>query len=87
MKQWLLNYMLVQKEWALFKKKKRLEFRESDASPGQTGVKQGKFVKFISRAIFITYKSQNINPISPTPKFTLDIIQIKVKSLSTSFSG
>ena len=30
-------------------------------------------------------KSQNINPISPTPKFTLDIIQIIVKSLSTCF--
>ena len=32
-----------------------------------------------------TYKSQNINPISPTPAFTFGIIQIKVKSLSTSF--
>ena len=32
-----------------------------------------------------TNKSQNINPISPTPKFTFGIIQIKVKSLSTSF--
>ena len=32
-----------------------------------------------------TNKSQNINPISPTPKFTFVIIQIKVKSLSTSF--
>ena len=32
-----------------------------------------------------TYKSQNINPISPTPKLTLGIIQIDVKSLSTRF--
>ena len=32
-----------------------------------------------------TNKSQNINPISPTPKFTFGIIQIKVKNLSTSF--
>ena len=30
-----------------------------------------------------TYKSQNITPISRTPKFTLSIIQIKAKSLST----
>ena len=42
--------------------------------PGQTEVKQGKFVKFIFRAkgyFRETYKSQNINPISPIPKFTL----------------
>ena len=42
-------------------------------------VKQGKFVEFISprKGYFReTYKSQNINPISPTPKFTLGIIQI-----------
>ena len=32
-----------------------------------------------------TNQSQNINPISPAPKFTFGIIQIKVKSLSTSF--
>ena len=47
----------------------KLEFRESDVSPGKTDVKQGKFVEFISRAKLInreTYKSQNINPISPT---------------------
>ena len=31
------------------------------------------------------YKLQNINPISPIPKFTLGIIQIIVKSISTSF--
>ena len=57
-------------------------------SPGKTEVKQGKFVKFISQAkgyLRETYKSQNINPISPTPKFTLGIIPIKVKSLSTTF--
>ena len=62
----------------------KLEFRESDVSSGKTEVKQGKFVKFISPVkVFLreTYKSQNINPISPTPKFTLVIKQIKVKSL------
>ena len=66
----------------------QLEFGESDVSPGKTEVKQGKFVEFISPAkgyFRETYKSQNINPISPTPKFTLGIIQIKVKSLSTRF--
>ena len=71
-------------EWS----EKRLECQESDVSPGKTEVKQGKFVKFISpvKVYFReTYKSQNINPISPTPNFTLGIIQIKVKSLSTSF--
>ena len=57
-------------------------------SPGKTEVKQGKFVEFIfaARVYFReTYKSQSIKHISPTPKFTLGIIQIKVKSLSTSF--
>ena len=66
----------------------RLEFRESDVSPGKTEVKQNKFVEFISpgKGYFReTYKSQNIKHITPTPKFTLDIIQIKRKSLSTSF--
>ena len=66
----------------------KVEFRESDVSPGKTEVKQGKFIEFISPAkgyFRETYKSQNINPISPTPKLTLGIIQIKVKSLSTSF--
>ena len=59
----------------------KLEFQESDVSPGHTEVKQGKIVKFISRAkgyFRETYKSQNMNPSSPTPKFTLGIIQIKV---------
>ena len=52
-------------------------------SPGKTEVKQSKFVVFISPAkgyFKETYKSQNKNPISPIPKFTLGIIQIKVKS-------
>ena len=65
-----------------------IEFRESDVSPGRTEVKQGKFVEYIfpTKDYFReTNKSQNINPISPTPKFTFGIIQIKVKSLSTSF--
>ena len=45
-------------------------------SPGQTEVKQGKLVELIFQAkgnFRETYKSQNINPISPTPKFTLVI--------------
>ena len=57
-------------------------------SPGNTDVKQGKFVEFISPAedyFREMYKSQNINPISTTPRFTLGIIQIIVKSLSTSY--
>ena len=63
-----------------------LEFRESDVSPGKTEVKQGKFVDIPVKGYFReTYKSQNIKSISPTPKFTLGIIKIKVKSLSTSF--
>ena len=65
-----------------------IEFRESDVSPGRTEVKQGKFVKYIfpTKGYFReTNKSQNINLISPTPKFTFGIIQIKAKSLSTSF--
>ena len=65
-----------------------IEYRESDVSPGRTEVKQGKFVEyiFLAKGYFReTNKSQIINPISPTPKFTFGIIQIKVKSLSTSF--
>ena len=57
-------------------------------SPDKTDVKQGKFVEFISpeKGYFReTNKSQNINLISPTPKFTLGIIHLKVKSLLTSF--
>ena len=52
-------------------------------SPGKTEVKQGIFIEYIfpAKGYFReTNKSQNINPISPTP-----IIQIKVKSLLTSF--
>ena len=69
--------MLVQSEEGCQNTQKqniKLEIRESDVSPGQTEVKQGKFVEFISRAkgcFRETYKSQNINPISLTPKLTL----------------
>ena len=65
-----------------------LTTRELDVSPGNTEVKPGKFVEFISLAegyFRETYKSQYINPISPTPKFTLGIIQIKVKSLLVKY--
>ena len=59
-------------------------------SLGKTEVKQGKFVKYIfpAKCYFReTNKSQNINPISPTPKFTFGIIQIKVKTYQLVFSG
>ena len=61
----------------------RLEFRESYVSPGKTETKQGKLSNLYpwERVILKTYKSQNVNPISPAPKFTLGIIHIKVKSL------
>ena len=61
-----------------------IEFRESDVLPGKTEVKQGKFVEYLSPAkgyFRETNKSQNINPISPTPKFYFGIIQTKVKNL------
>ena len=64
------------------------EFRELDVSPGRTEVKQEKFGEYIfpTKGYFReTNKSQSISPISPTHKFTFGIIQIKVKSLSTSF--
>ena len=67
-----------------------IEFRESDVSPGRTEVKQGNFVKYIfpGKGYFReTNKSQNINPISLTPKFTFGIIQIKVKNYQLVFSG
>ena len=51
-------------------------------SNGKTEVKKGKFVEIISPAkgyFRETYKSQNIDTISPTPTFTLGIIQIKLK--------
>ena len=54
-----------------------IEFRESDVSPSRTEVKQGKFVEYIfpAKGYFReTNKSQNINPISPTPKFTFGVI-------------
>ena len=47
-----------------------IEFRESDVSPSRTEVKQGKFVEyiFVAKGYFReTYKSQYINPTSPTP--------------------
>ena len=56
--------------------------------PTKTEVKQGEFVEFISLAKGYSrkkYSSQNLNPISPIPKVTFGIIQIKVKYLSTSF--
>ena len=59
-------------------------------SPVKAEVKQGTFAEFISppKGFFReTYKSQNINPISPTPKDTLGIIQIKAKNPSSSFHG
>ena len=44
-------------------------------------VKQEKFVEFIFQAKgYLRETSQNITPISSTPKFTLGIIQIKVKT-------
>ena len=55
---------------------------KSDVSLAKTEEKQGKFVKFISRAkgyFRETSKSQTINPISPTPKVSLGIIQIKIR--------
>ena len=46
--------------------KYKLEFRESDVSPGKTEVKDGKFVEFISTAkgYFreIKHKSHFLNP-------------------------
>ena len=68
-----------------------IEFQESDVSPGLAEHKSNKenlLNIFSRRRVFFreSNNSQNINPISPTPKFTFGIIQIKVKSLSTSFS-
>ena len=54
----------------LSRKYQKLEFQELDVLPVQTEVKQGKFVEFIFKAKGLfreTYKSQNINPSSPTP--------------------
>ena len=79
-----LHFYMKIKASALFD----IELRESDVSPGRTEVKQGKFVEYIFQVkgyFRETDKSQNINPIFPTPKFTFGIIQIKVKRLSTSF--
>ena len=55
---------MVYTAWNNKIRKKTLEFRESDVSPGQTEVNQGKFVEFIFRAkgyFRETYKWQNIN--------------------------
>ena len=41
---------MVYTAWNNKIRKKTLEFRESDVSPGQTEVNQGKFVEFIFRA-------------------------------------
>ena len=62
----------------------KLEFRESDVLNG----KKQKSNKANASNLYLlakdylreTYTSQNINPISPTPKLTLDIIQFIVKS-------
>ena len=64
-----------------------LEFWESDVSPGKTEVKQGKFVEFISPAKDYFRETQITKHKShfPAPKFSLGIIQIKVKRLLTSF--
>ena len=48
----------------------KLDIRELGVWPAKTEVKQGKFVEFISLAKGYTretFKSQNINTISPTP--------------------
>ena len=47
-----------------------IKFRESYVTTGQTDVKQGKSVECISRAkVYFreNHKSQNNNPISPSP--------------------
>ena len=86
-----MHFLLIQ-NWNSIKENQyfgwKLIFLESTVSPGKTEVKQGKSVECVSpvKSYFReSYKSQNINPISPTPKFTLGIIQIKVNSISTSF--
>ena len=64
-----------------------LKFLESSVSPGNSQTRK-IYQMYISPAkgyFSETKKSQNINPILQTPKFTLGIVQIKVKSLSTSF--
>ena len=59
-------------------------------SPSKTEVKQGKFMNlypWTAGYFRETCKSQNINPIYPTPKFNLVIIEIIIKSLLTIFSA
>ena len=75
--------MTIAGDWAIKKQTKQtLEFRESDVSPGKQKSNMAICRIYIPGEGFReTYKSQNINPISPS------IVQIKVKSISTSFSG
>ena len=57
-------------------------------SPGKTEVKQGNSSNLYPPAkVYFreTYKSQNINHISPTPKFNMGTIEIIVEILSTIF--
>ena len=67
-----------------------IEFQESDVSPGRTEVKQGKFVEYIfpeKGYLRETNKSQNINSISLTPKFTLVSYRSRLKVYQLVFSG
>ena len=67
-----------------------LEYRESEVSPEKTQVKQGKFVEFISpvKGCFReTYKSQHINPISPTLSSPCASYRSKLKVYQLVFSA
>ena len=44
------RYLKQLPSYGVYMNKIKLEFQESDASPGKTEVKQGKFVEFISPA-------------------------------------
>ena len=60
-----------------------LEFRESDVLPCKTEVKQDKFFEYISQAkgyFRETYKSQNINSISPNPNSPWVSYRSKIKA-------
>ena len=64
-----------------------LKFQKLDVS---VGITEGKFVELyhpMKDYFREVCKSTNINPISPTPKFTLGIIQVVIKSLSTIISA
>ena len=59
-------------------------------SPGRTEVKQGKIVEYIfpAKGYFReTNKSQNINSISPTPKFTMVSYRSRLKAYQLVSSG